>query len=237
MGVVLDRKKKKNIVASVIYRLQKLIPFGAKVKFKLFLNLTWIFNRLSHEAAFKVYNHSNNPSRLKTLDFIFKYLDNTSNVLDLGCKEGELSYAIAQKAKSVTGVDYDGISIEIAKNKFQKPNLSFENTEAIEFLSKNNTHFEVLILSHILEHLDNPKEFLLSFKKYFKYIFIEVPDFDNSYLNIFRSDLNLNLIYSDDDHITEFDRDELKSLIESCGIEILVEEYRFGVQKFWCEVL
>ena len=94
--------------------------------------------------------------------------------------------------------------------------------------------FDILILSHILEHLDNPQIFINMFKDYFKFIYIEVPDFEKNYLNLYRKDLNLNLIYSDADHISEFDRDELKSLLNSSHLKILKEDYRFGVQKFWC---
>lgn len=106
--------------------------------------------------------------------------------------------------------------------------------EALEFLSSNEKRFNVLILSHILEHLDNPKEFLMKFNGYFQCIYIEVPDFDRYYLNHYRKDLGLKLIYSDDDHVSEFDRDELKILLTECRIEITKEEYKHGVQRLWC---
>ncbi len=106
--------------------------------------------------------------------------------------------------------------------------------EALEFLSSNEKRFNVLILSHILEHLDNPKEFLMKFNGYFQCIYIEVPDFDRYYLNHYRKDLGLKLIYSDDDHVSEFDRDELKIILTECRIEITKEEYKHGVQRLWC---
>jgi hypothetical protein len=61
-----------------------------------------------------------------------------------------------------------------------------------------------------------------------------VPDFDRHYLNHYRKNLELKLIFSDADHISEFDRDELKILLMACQIDIIKEEYRYGVQKLWC---
>ena len=66
--------------------------------------------------------------------------------------------------------------------------------------------------------------------------YIEVPDFERHYLNQYRLDKNINLIYSDNDHVSEFDRLEIKGLLQSCGITIQKEEYRFGVQKLWCKI-
>jgi hypothetical protein len=91
-----------------------------------------------------------------------------------------------------------------------------------------------LILSHILEHLDNPKDFLLEFKDRFKYIYVEVPDFDRYHLNHYRKDLNMSLIYSDDDHVYEFDRFELNELLAESGLKVLESQYIFGVQRLWC---
>ena len=76
----------------------------------------------------------------------------------------------------------------------------------------------------------------MEFKDYFKSIYIELPDFDWYYLNHYRLKLNLRLIYSDDDHVSEFDRNELKTLLDECNIKVVKEEYKYGVQKLWCNV-
>ena len=236
MGITTPRKKPKNIFISFIYRAQKMLPFGAAFKLKLFLNLEWIFERLAHEASFKVYTSEKHHIRQFSKDFIFKNIQESDKVLDLGCKSGDISNMLAEKVKEVVAIDYDKNAIELAKQKYNKPNLKFHHREALEYLKENGEEFDVLILSHILEHLDNPKDFILNFKDYFKHIYIEVPDFDRSYLNHYRKDLGLKLIYSDDDHISEFDRDELELLLKQCNIQILDREFRFGVQKLWCRV-
>jgi len=211
------------------------LPLNQKAKFKLFLDLEWIFDRLSHEMSFKYYSHAEHPFRQASKKFILDNISDKDTVLDLGCNLGDISAMIAENAKEVIGIDYNKVAIEKAKQKYTKENLKFYNVEALEFLKNNSIHFDILILSHILEHLDNPKDFLINFKNYFKQIYIELPDFDRVHLNHYRKDLGVSLIYSDDDHVTEFDRDELKTLLNECNIKIVKEEYRFGVQKLWCE--
>jgi SAM-dependent methyltransferase len=236
MGIQTSRIKPKNLLLSIIYRLQKILPLSKTAKLKLFLNLEWIFDRLAHEMSFKYYSPLEHPVRNYSKKFILENIYETDTVLDLGCNLGDVSFIIAEKAKEVVGIDHNKYAIEIAIQRHKTANLIFYNREALEFLNENPKHFDVLILSHILEHLDHPKEFLLKFKDFFTRIYIEVPDFDRSYLNHYRKDLNLNLIYSDDDHISEFDRDELHILLNECNIEVFNAEYKFGVQKLWCKV-
>ena len=172
MGIKLPRKKPRMFWVSMMYRLQRILPLGNVSKQKLFLNLEWMFDRLAHETSFKNFTYENHPFRTFSKPFILSNIRETSVVLDLGCAQGEITNFIAEKAKKVVGIDYDKKLIEIAQKKWQRPNLAFYNREALEFLNNSPDKFDTLILSHILEHLDNPKEFLDKFKSYFQYIYI-----------------------------------------------------------------
>jgi hypothetical protein len=236
MGVKVSRKKSKNLLVAFVYRLQKMLPISRETKLKWFLNLEWVFNRLSNETANKIYSPAEHPGRVAFRKFILDSIKETDTVLDLGCNRGDRSSIVAEKAKEVIGIDFDEPVIARARALYERENLKFYNGEALKFMQENKRSFDVLILSHILEHLDEPKNFLTDFKNYFKRIYIEVPDFDWTYLNHYRRDFNVSLIYSDQDHISEFDRDELKSLLHECNIEIIKEEFKFGVQRYWCKV-
>jgi SAM-dependent methyltransferase len=235
MGIKLPRKKERNYLLTAIYRLQKLLPFSNRFKFKIFLDLEWIFDRLSHEYSFRNYSESSHPLRVHTKNFILKHISTNHTVLDLGCKYGEITNEIAHKAHQVVGIDFDADAIKKANLTYQRSNLSFEYGEALTYLNKSQLSFDVLILSHILEHLDDPDQFLKSHVAHFKYVYIELPDFDKSLLNHYRRDMKNNLIYSDPDHISEFDREELFTLIESNGLEVVEAIHIFGVHKFWCK--
>ncbi|MGI8469847.1 MAG: class I SAM-dependent methyltransferase [Pyrinomonadaceae bacterium] len=236
MGIKINRTKPRQILASVLYRLHKL-PLSNRGKFKLFLNLEWIFNRLSHELSFKIYKPENHPMRKRSYDFILNFIQPEHLVLDLGCARGEITSTIAEKAKSVVGVDHNQELIDIAQKNHRRENLKFLCMDAIDYLKNTDEKFDILVLSHILEHIDEPQAFLEKFKNFFRYIYVEVPDFDGTPLNHYRKDLNLSLIYSDDDHVSEFDRYELQDLLKQCNLRILRSDYIFGLQRYWCEVI
>lgn len=234
MGIRIPRKKPRHLLLSVIYRLHRLLPIGRRRKFGLYLDLEWIFDRLSMEMSFAHYGQEAHPFRRHALAFLHRHLKAEHAVLDLGCKTGFMSQAIAAKTALVVGVDHDADAIREAQATWQRSNLEFMHIDALLYLKGTQQRFDVLILSHILEHLDEPEAFLRSFKDHFAHIYIELPDFDRYYLNHYRKDLGRPLIYSDDDHVSEFDRDELRAIIDACGMRVVEAEYRFGVQRLWC---
>lgn len=233
MGLTLERKKRKNLLLSLIYWLSKLLPLSRERKFIFFLNLEWIFERLAHEMSFKIYSTEKHPLRAYSSEFLLQFIKPEYVVLDLGCKYGEISFITAEKAKKVVGIDFDEAAIEKAKTLHKKSNLYFEVGDAVVYLKTNSQKFDILILSHILEHIEKPKKFINDVKKLVSYIYVEVPDFDKSYLNHYRKDFGCDLIYTDSDHISEFDRIDILALFKECQLEIISSEYRFGVQRYW----
>lgn len=235
MGIKLPRKKKKNLLLSVIYRFNKVCFFVShKIKLKIFLDLEWIFDRLAHEETEKLFDPLQHPIRAYSLNFIKSKINEGSLICDIGCKYGHISYLLAQISKEVVAIDQDISSIHIAKQLYQKDNLTFIHTEAFSYLKKLNKKFDALILSHVIEHIDNPVDFLNQAKNHFRLIYIEVPDFDKTYMNHYRLKMRNDLIYSDGDHVNEFDRSEFIVLLTQCGLSVIETEYRFGVQKIWC---
>ena len=105
----------------------------------------------------------------------------------------------------------------------------------MDYLHKVDQIFDVLICSHIIEHLSKPSEFLLGFKKYCKRIYIEVPDFDNSFINIIRQIIGLTPYFNDPEHVYEFSREEIEDIIIKADMRILDCEFRYGVMRYWVE--
>lgn len=237
MSIFLNRSKKKSILNSFIYRVAHLPLASYEFRFKLFLNLEWIFNRLSHEFSYLCFNADTHPIRLSGQSFLLSKILPEHNVLDLGCNQGDISYLLSKNCQRVVGIDIDKNVIDIANQKHKNHNLSFLCEDLYDYLSKKSEPFDVLILSHIIEHLDNPIDFLKKNKNYFKLIYVEVPDFDNVYLNKYREKFNLNLIYSDNDHVVEYTREDLMDIFKSIKLDIVSSEYRYGVQKYWCKVI
>lgn len=234
MSMKFQRKKGRNVLLSFFYKFDKIIPLSKTRKLKLYLDLEWIFERLAHEQSFKVFDKTCHPVRTKSTSFLQKHLNSSHEVLDLGCNSGDLTFLLSKYVKTITGIDYDLKLIDQAKAKYTSSTITFIGDDALSYLKKNNKVFDVLILSHILEHLEEPGSFLRSFKKFFTNIYIEVPDFERTHLNIYRQKLQSSLVYSDIDHIWEFDRQSIQKLVIECGLVIQDAEFRLGVQKYWC---
>lgn len=237
MGQKFERIKKRNILNSIIYKVACLNWFSNKNKFEFFANLEWIFHVLAHESWMNEYLDSKeHPSREFLFNFIRDKVPTDARIMDLGCGNGEISACLGQISNSVIGVDKDPKKIRNAQVKYKSENVKFICSDALNYLQNCPDKFDVLFLSHILEHLDEPIKFLNDFKSEFRYIYIEVPDFENSYINIVRKRFNCYLNYADEDHIHEFDREEMISIIMSINGEILNAEYRNGVMRFWIRV-
>ena len=235
MGIKVKREKPRHLLVSILYRLLKL-PLSDKAKFKLFLDLEWVLARLANELSMHFYKPNEHPWRRQDNEFILSFIKPEYKILDLGCAKGDLTHIIADKAALTVGVDRTNELVDIAKQKYENEKLRFVCMDAIDFLQKTEERFDVLILSHVLEHIDEPEDFLKRFKDFFNYIYIEVPDFDSNLLHHYRKDLDLQLNYNDADHVSEFDRYELFKIFKKCDLRVLRSDYIFGVQRYWCEV-
>ncbi len=229
-----SKKKSRQPLLSLIYRFTKFPFAGKKKKFRLFLRLHWIFWRLSIEQAEKIYTLKENPARMASLQFLLGKIENGFSVIDMGCKYGDTSALIAQKAAVVIGIDHDDVAIETAKLRHKEKNLSFLFSDAVEYLGKQTEKFDVIILSHFIEQLEVPEDFLRKAKEHYRFFYLEIPDFDDSSFNHYRKALGETLIYTDNYDRWVFDRDSLSEMITSCGLRIMESECRHGVLKFWC---
>lgn len=88
--------------------------------------------------------------------------ENPKSVLDIGCGTGEqlTAYlALLFPGTEIWGVDTDKISIDHAREKYRKiVNLNFSNSVPADHV------FDSVIASEVLEHVDNPFQFLLSLR-------------------------------------------------------------------------
>lgn len=99
-------------------------------------------------------------------------------VLDIACGVGYGSYLLAAYALKVTGIDINKESIEVAKKKYSRPQLSFLNGD-VENIPVENASFDVVISFETLEHITNHDKMLEEIKRVIKpggLLLISTPD-------------------------------------------------------------
>lgn len=77
-------------------------------------------------------------------------------LLDIGSSTGIIDYQLAQKFGKVCGIDIDSAAINFAKKRFKKANLIFKKSDGLKLNFPTNS-FDVVICTHIYEHVTNPQ--------------------------------------------------------------------------------
>lgn len=98
--------------------------------------------------------------------------DFNGSILDFGCGLGDsipIYKNVFPKAK-ISGVDISDIAITVAKKKYK--NLADFTKASFKDIKKN---YDIIIASHVLEHLNNDKQIVSELIKFCKDLFIFVP--------------------------------------------------------------
>lgn len=233
-------KKNKFLLLSLIYKISKILPLKSINKFKIFSRLEWIFWRLSIEQISSFNKKWEFDYHQGSIKFINNNFKNNPRVLDLGCASGQRSFLLSKISKEVIAIDYDLKLIKEAQKKYTDiNNLSFVCKDIKDYLNDldlKTDMFDLVFCSHILEHIENFEEILIDLKKITKNIYIEVPDFECNILNKIRKEYNIEPSYTDDDHVFEFERSDLKKIFIKNDLKIVDEDYNQGVMRFVLEV-
>jgi SAM-dependent methyltransferase len=237
------RKKKFNFIKSFFYQLDKVFFAKSLFKIKIYTYLEWIFERLAFEHYGR-YRSAHGMPHMTTdvlMPFLQKFLTKEMRIIDLGCGRGEKTVLMANYVSKVVGIDHNNSELKFAISKKKKQginNLELYNDDVVGFLEREDgLNFDVLVCSHIIEHLESPFEFLKKFINSFQYIYIEVPDYESTAINKIRIDLKLDLLYKDDDHVLEFNKDSLQAQLSVLEIKVVEQRSIYGVLQLWCENL
>tara|TARA_Y100001978_G_scaffold35248_1_gene31160 strand:- start:1582 stop:2349 length:768 start_codon:yes stop_codon:yes gene_type:complete len=190
---------------------------GLKSLFLIKDNLDWVIN----ERALK-YGSGIHPKHalMKYHDFFSSRIKDGSKVLDVGCGIGIVSLNVAKKlTKSlIIGVDINKQNILVAKDLLDKSNL--RNVKFIhgDINNQKDLQADYVILSNILEHIENRTIFLKNIQKISnsKIFLIRVPNFERDWQIPMRKELGI-YYFSDIDHKIEHTVEQLKNDIEKAG--------------------
>lgn len=118
-------------------------------------------------------------------EFPIKHLKENSNILDIGCSTGDLTYYLYSKGYNAWGIDLDSKMIELCKEKYgEEKKLHFQVMDMKRIKDKFSEYFSGLIcIGNVLPHLDGKeeiKEFLIACREVMKtdgYIYIQIINF------------------------------------------------------------
>jgi ubiquinone/menaquinone biosynthesis C-methylase UbiE len=97
------------------------------------------------------------PNQDKLFGQIKNLIDPHSRIIDVGCGTGRLEFKLADKCKSVLGIDLSERNIErahltLSKNPDDK--ISFQHSDISEIINSGNAHFDFAILTYVIHEVD-----------------------------------------------------------------------------------
>ena len=167
------------------------------------------------------------PIRWIELTYILNFIDDKSlKILDYGCGSGHFTNRIKKSKPSCTviGADINTYAINYAKQKYK--NTTFINSDNHLF---KNDEFDIVIISHLLEHIHQREKFLkqiLTCLKNKGKVIIAVPQerirgdgtlftiFINALRGVFTNPHVVKLVYND-----------LSSLMDKVNVKIQKKKY------------
>lgn len=156
------------------------------------------------------------PRAKFVLNVLKPYLSEANCFMDIGCAEGTLLNLIEEEYPKIKtyGIEPSTRFGEYANQKI-KGKIFVNNYQ--KFIKQNpNQKFDILAITHVLEHILNPITFLENIKLMMRtdsILYIEVPNImDNRVAGIGAIHIG---------HVLSFDPLTLKILLETCGFEIV----------------
>ncbi len=162
------------------------------------------------------------------------FIDNVSpndTVLDIGCGNGFLTCDLAKKARHVTAIDINKDNIEFARMNYNRENIKYLHGDATRFDFK--ARFDIVVMSNLLEHIDNRLYFLSKIRKLANTFLIRVPQFDRDWLTYYKSELGVEYRL-DPTHKIEYTMASLSRELKQAGMGIKKASIHFG--EIWTVV-
>ncbi|HDH51347.1 MAG TPA: class I SAM-dependent methyltransferase [Nitrospirae bacterium] len=158
-------------------------------------------------------------------DWFVKRINSSWSVLDVGCGNGALTFDIGKAAKEVVGIDFEEANIRAAMERHKRENIRYVCGDARTF----NPDFKVdcIVLSNVLEHIEDRKEFLEMLKKISSRFLIRVPMFERDWITPYKKESGVEWRL-DITHRTEYTKDSFYEEIRQAGMTIKEQEIMWG---------
>jgi SAM-dependent methyltransferase len=166
-------------------------------------------------------------------DFFVERVRPGDRVLDIGSGKGELAYDLVTRAgASVVGVDHDPGHVAFARARFDHERLEFLEGDVLVGLPAG--HFDLVVLSNVLEHLGPRVDFLRAVvaSAQPRCILIRVPVYERDWTVPLKAEVGL-LSYWDPDHEIEYDEALFRNELTEAALTVTYLQLRWG--EIWAE--
>lgn len=205
--------------------------------FSLYRKVLLRFFIFFHNACYKAItvlaiadNNGTHPKHdiLNYHAFFLSHLTPEDVIIDIGCGKGENAYDLAQKAKSVVGIDIKQGNIDVATKKYTRENLTYVTGDATTY--QFDQQFSAIVLSNVLEHIEDRVTFLKDMKRLSHTILLRVPMVDRDWLTVYKK--NKGFEYRlDPTHYIEYTGDTLFNELNNAGWKLA--EYSIQYGELW----
>ena len=160
-------------------------------------------------------------------DFFASRVHPGERVVDLGCGLGSIAHAVAAAGAHVLALDEDALTLDLARSRFAHPRLEFRRADARRDPLEGPC--DVVILSHVLEHLEHRRAFLHRLRAHLAptRALIALPLFERAWTVPLRRELAVRWM-SDDTHRAERTREEWLRELEDAGLQVVHHEVAWG---------
>ena len=170
------------------------------------------YNKLPYESQYNDYDNHTENRALYIHDFICNSVSgfNPENILDVGCGYGGVLYNLGlyYPHAELTGITDRNSDFEFAKKRYNL-NVLVGDAES-GFFTKVGKKYDLIIMSHFLEHIIDPTKLMININKILSdrgIIYIEVPSL--YYAGIRSKDVFVP------QHLSYFNKNTLKYLLNS----------------------
>ena len=199
---------------------------------KLLLNLHTFLGKVINVILIKTSGGLHPKHHLmRYYEFFLDHINTESTVLDIGCGNGFVARQVATKAKKVTGIDTDRANINQAKRQHSKENIEYVLGDATNH--EFGEHYDAVILSNVLEHIEDRVSFLNKVRQLSDTLLIRVPMVDRDWMPLYRKSIGM-FYFCDSTHFTEYTLKSFEEELRAANLTITEYTIRFG--EIWSVV-
>ncbi len=164
-------------------------------------------------------------------DFFVDRVESQDHVLDIGCGNGALAYDVAGKASSVVGIEIHPKYQEYWNGRYKRENITYHLGDATTF--DFGKTFDKVLLSNVLEHIEDRQAFLLRIKRLAPVFLLRVPMINRDWVTPYKKELGMYW-KCDPTHFIEYTFDVFSQELEDA--EYIIESYSIQFGEIWAVV-